>query len=65
MAFRKHLGESYPLIVGAGLTPKNVKEQLHYAQGAIVGSTFKPDGDTQRMVDRILVRQFMNVVNDE
>ncbi len=65
MTFRKGVGEQYPLIVGAGLTPENVKEQLHYAQGAIVGSTFKPSGDTKRMVDRALVRQFMNAVNDE
>ncbi len=65
LTFRKHIGENYPLIIGAGLTPENVKEQLRYAQGAIVGSTFKPEGDTQRTVDPTLVRQFMNAANDE
>jgi predicted TIM-barrel enzyme len=53
-----------PLIVGAGLTPENVKEQLQYADGGIVGSAFKPNGRTQQMVDRDLVREFMNAVKE-
>lgn len=52
-----------PLIVGAGLTAENVKEQLEFAQGGIVGSAFKPNGRTTQMVDRDLVRSFMNEVN--
>lgn len=50
------------LIVGAGLTVQNVKEQLQYADGGIVGSAFKPNGRTHQMVDRDLVRAFMDEV---
>lgn len=55
-------GHKRPLIIGAGLTPINVREQLEYAQGAIVGSAFKPKGRTHQMVDRDLVRVFMDEV---
>lgn len=60
--FNKLLNGKVPLIVGAGLTAENVKEQLEYAQGGIVGSAFKPNGRTHQMVDRDLVRAFMNEV---
>lgn len=53
-----------PLIVGAGLTAQNVKEQLEFADGGIVGSAFKPNGRTHQMVDRELVREFMNAVKE-
>ena len=55
-------GHKTPLIVGAGLTAANVKEALEHAQGAIVGSAFKPNGKTMQMVDRDLVRAFMEEV---
>lgn len=51
-----------PLIIGAGLTSLNVRESLEIAQGAIVGSAFKPNGRTHQMVDRDLVRVFMDEV---
>ncbi len=60
--FNELIKGQVPLIVGAGLTVENVKEQLQYAQGAIVGSAFKPNGRTRQMVDRDLVRAFMNEV---
>lgn len=56
-------GKTYPLIVGAGVSPLNVAQQLEYAQGAIVGSAFKPLGKTRQMVDRDLVKVFMIEVN--
>ncbi len=51
-----------PLIIGAGLTPENVAEQLVHADGAIVGSTFKKLGKTTNPVNRELVREFMSEV---
>jgi len=48
-----------PLIIGAGLHPGNVKEQMQYADGGIVGSCFKPNGNTMKEVDPILVKEFM------
>ena len=59
--FKKYL-VNFPLIVGAGVTAQNAYEQLRVADGAIVGSYFKPDGDTQEPVDRKRVRDFMDVV---
>ena len=40
-----------PLIVGSGVTPKNVKEILEYADGAIVGSSLKIDGNWSNKLD--------------
>lgn len=51
-----------PLIIGAGLDASNVVEQLEFAQGAIVGSCFKPFKRTQEMVSRELVKEFMNEI---
>lgn len=62
--FNKLIDGRTKLIVGAGLTAQNVKEQLQYADGGIVGSAFKPNGRTHQMVDRDLVREFMNAVKE-
>ena len=59
--FRKILG-THPLIVGAGMTPENAYEQLSISDGAIVGSSLKPNGNTENPIDRGLVRAFMAVV---
>lgn len=59
--FREILG-SHPLIIGAGLTPFNVVEQLSIADGAIVGSTFKPASLTTQKIDRARVKEFMDEV---
>jgi hypothetical protein len=48
-----------PVIVGAGVDAGNVVEQLTIADGAIVGSCFKPYKRTQGMVTAELVREFM------
>ena len=61
--FRFVLG-SHPLIIGAGLTPKNAHQQLSIADGAIVGSYFKKDNCTKNEVDRIRVKDFMAVVQE-
>ena len=59
--FKRMVGTT-PLIIGAGLTPENVAEQLVHADGAIVGSTFKKLGKTTNPVNRELVREFMSEV---
>jgi uncharacterized protein len=59
--FKKIL-KDFPLIVGAGLTPETVGEQLKIANGAIVGSTFKPAGVTTKKISRELVKKFMDEV---
>lgn len=51
-----------PLIVGAGVTKDNVLAQLSIADGAIVGSAFKPGGVTSARIDVGLIQDFMEVV---
>ena len=60
-AFREILCD-YPLIVGAGMTLDNCREQLSVADAAIVGSYFKEDGITVCPVDPERVKNFMNKV---
>lgn len=60
--FRSICGD-HPLIIGAGLDESNVAEQLVHADGAIVGSCFKPYKRTQELIKRELVREFMDQVN--
>ncbi len=61
--FRRTLG-NHPLIVGAGLTPENVYEQLSIADGGIVGSSLKHENQTYNAVDRIKVMDFMQAVKE-
>ena len=61
--FRSEIGD-FPLIVGAGLNTDNVQEQLRIADGAIVGSCFKPFSRTNEPVKRELVIEFMDNVKN-
>lgn len=60
--FRSVLGD-FPLIVGAGMTADTVAEQLTYADGGIVGSYFKYNGDAYGYMDENRVKQFMANTN--
>jgi len=59
--FRNSL-PNFPLIVGAGVNLDNAYEQLTITDGAIVGSYFKPEGNTHLPVDRKRVRDLMEIV---
>ena len=59
--FKYYMNE-FPLIVGAGVNIKNVKAQLKIADGAIIGSYFKPDKNTKMKVEREKVKSLMDVV---
>lgn len=59
--FRRIMGD-FPLIIGAGLDSNNVAEQLSIADGAIVGSCLKPYKRTNEMIDKNLVKEFMDEV---
>ena len=61
--FRKTLG-GFPLIVGAGMTAESCREQLAIADGAIVGTWIKEEGDTCRPVDPQRVRTLMRAVRE-
>ncbi|MFC1652043.1 BtpA/SgcQ family protein [Patescibacteria group bacterium] len=54
---------SHPLIIGSGVDPDNVCEQLSIADGAIVGTAFKREGvNFGNPIDVSLVEIFMNEV---
>jgi uncharacterized protein len=59
--FRMMMGD-FPFIVGAGVNAENVTEQLTYTNGAIVGSSFKPDKNTEVEVNENLVRKLMEII---
>ncbi len=61
--FREIMGD-HPLVIGAGLTPQNAYRQLCIADGAIVGTCFKVGDQTNNIVDRLKVRDFMSVVKE-
>lgn len=50
------------VFANTGVNPSNVEEQLAIADGAIVGTTFKRDGDTWNDVDPDRVKAFMERV---
>ncbi len=53
--------DTFPLIVGAGVTPENMDKQFAYADGAIVGSyfkdTYKDDGEVSAEHVRAIVNK--------
>jgi len=51
-----------PLLVGTGTTKDNVAKMLQYADGAIVGTSLKVDGNTWNPVDENRVKEYMQVV---
>lgn len=62
-AFRKLLPD-FPLIVGAGVNLSNIYDQLKLTDGAIIGSYFKPGGNTQLPVDRARVKDIMDIARE-
>ena len=48
-----------PLLVGSGVTPDTVAELLSVADGAIVGTFVKRDGDVRKPVDPLRVRRLV------
>lgn len=60
--FRSIIGE-FPLIIGAGITPSNAKEQLELANGAVVGSYFKDTHKDTGDVCKEHVKEMIDAVN--
>jgi membrane complex biogenesis BtpA family protein len=50
-----------PLLIGSGLAHENLEELLPLTDGAIVGSSFKVDGELKNPVDVTRVKRFMQV----
>ena len=49
----------HPVLVGSGVTPDNVVQLLGTADGVIVGTSLKEDGDVRRPVDPARVRDLV------
>ena len=65
-AFRKILDEhdkGYPLVVGAGVTAENAREQLGLCDGAIIGTYFRA-GDVRKNVEKENVERIMNIARE-
>lgn len=60
-SFRKELGPNFPLVIGAGVTKENGREQLHFGNGAIIGSYFK-NGDTAAKVIPSRVQDILDLL---
>lgn len=60
--FRATTGSDFPLLIGAGLTAGNAREQLLEADGAIVGSYFKDTRVDTGIVDGSHVAELIKVV---
>jgi hypothetical protein len=63
VAIAKDAAGGAPVLVGSGMTLKNVASLLAYADGLIVGTFFKRDGVTANPVDPARVKEFMEAVN--
>lgn len=53
-----------PILMGSGMNKDNVPDFLEYADGAIVGTTFKNDGITENAVNTERVKEFMSAVEN-
>jgi len=51
-----------PVLIGSGLTPENAEKLLKYADGAIVGTYLKKEGNLQNPVDINRVKKLMRIV---
>lgn len=60
--FKSLVGNDFPIIIGAGLDEFNVSEQLCEADGAIVGSYLKANGQAYGRVEMDRVIDFMHAV---
>lgn len=54
-----------PVIIGSGMNPENIKDYLPLADGFIVGSTFRQDGEFLGETDPERVEKFMKKFKEE
>lgn len=58
----REAAQDFPVLIGSGTTPENICELLHYADGAIVGTTFKNSSESHERVVAERVRKLMDTV---
>lgn len=57
----KQAAGSKPVLAGSGVRLENLQETLRFADGAIVGTSLKEDGELSRPVDKARVRALVDV----
>ncbi|WP_226023376.1 BtpA/SgcQ family protein [Halomicrobium salinisoli] len=62
---RNDVDPDVPVLVGSGVTAENAPDLLDVADGAIVGTAFKRDGDVSAPVDEDRVRRLVAAVRDD
>lgn len=55
--------KQHPILIGSGVTAKNISEFVKHGDGFIVGSTFKPGGKISAHVDRKRVRALTDALH--
>ena len=67
LALARQIAESLPpdarLVVGSGATPDNLPKLMDVADGAIVGSSLKTDGEPLNPVDRLKADSFIQAAS--
>lgn len=58
-------GSQLPVMVGSGITAKNVLDYLPFCDGLIIGSYFKKDGYWENELDKNRIEGFMGEVRSE
>jgi len=61
---RDDVDPSVPVLVGSGVTPENVSALLDIADGAIVGTALKQDGETAASVDPHRAEAFVEAARE-
>ncbi len=51
-----------PILIGSGITDKNISEYYEFADGFIIGSYFKKDGKWQNPPDPERIEKLLDVV---
>lgn len=60
----KEVLQEFPVFVGSGVNKRNVKELFRYADGAVVGTSFKLSSLPNEPVCYERVVEFMNLINE-
>ena len=58
----KAAASSTPVLIGSGITAENISGFAPYADGAIVGSSLKIEGDVKNPIDATRVKRFMEAI---
>lgn len=54
-----------PVLIGSGIDERNIKDYWNFADGFIIGSSFKKDGRWENKVDPQRVKSFMQTIKEQ